>query len=288
MLSTRSGRAASVLAAAALVGGGLFATMPAYADDATPTDPPASTETPAPADPAAPETPEAAAPTFTATPTSFTLGAWNGTDFGPVSLGDGLSIAGTGFAASTAVTVTLTGSYDGVEITTEATTVTTDDTGAFDTTWIPEHGLSSGLSYAVTAADGTTTADAVDLTVLAPAGAVAIPSTLTTQQLHDTGVIVIAGGFTPGEVVTVTSTYAGAVETHSGTANVNGAVAYGESWYGTLPAGTISYTLTGADSGHVETTTVTVTGDTVTTDPGLPTPKGKVTPTTPNLPKVSG
>ena len=287
MLSTRSGRTASVLAAAALVGAGLLATVPAYADDdAAAPETPAATE--APSSPEATDTPEtpAAALSFTASPTSFTLGAWNGTEFPAASLGGGLALSGTGFAPSATVTVTLAGTGDAGSVE-ESTEVSTDESGAFDTTWTPEDGLQFGLAYTVTATDGTVTADDVELSVLAPAGIVGIPNTISTQELHDTGVVVIAGGFAPGEAVAVKVVYGSATEDHQTTANVNGAVGFGMSWYGTLSAGTLTYTLTGAESGHVETTTITVTGDTVTTGPGG-NPIGEVTPTTPNLPKVSG
>ena len=267
MLSTRSGRLASALVAAALVGAGLLASAPANAeDDTTPAEP--------------------ATPIISVTDSTFTLGSW----------GDGLEISGTGFEAGAEVTLKLWGTDTDVVTLRDHSTVVADDAGSFsEEVWLPDAELVAGDGYSLNATeDEQTFSNTVDLIVLAPAGIITDPTTLTTRQLADTGVAIHAAGFAPGEIVSVRAVYAEADESDQFTADINGVIGWSETWHGTLSAGTITYTLTGAESGHVESATVAVTGETITVGGGgevggenTP-PTTKITLTTPNLPKVSG
>lgn len=257
MHKMKTGRAVSILAAAALAcGAGLIATVPATA---------------------------AGEPTIADANASYTLGDW----------GTGLELSGAGFAAETEVTITLTDVHTDATSSTETTTVTTDEEGAFAETWLPEETASTaGDQYTVDATDGTDDSNTLTLTVLATAGITVTPSTISTVDLADKekGVIVAASGFAPGETVDVVTVYGDTTIRSSETADINGTVTWHESWYGHLEAGTVGYTLTGATSGHVETASLTVTGETIITDGGdTDVPAPIVTDTVATaLPKVSG
>ncbi|MGN6427905.1 hypothetical protein [uncultured Leifsonia sp.] len=268
MLTTRSGRLVPLLAAAALVGAGLLAATPAHAED--------------------PQAP-AGDVAFGASPTTFGLGAWTEDGYAPGSWDSGLTLSGAGFGPDAMVTVTLVGTDEGDPVLTDSTEIAADADGAFDETWTPAEPPLAGLAYSISATDGDSTSDPVALDVLAPEGIVASPATISTRELHDSGVTVAAGGFAPGEPVSIAVEYGPAAEDHETTANLNGAVGFGMTWYGSLRAGTITFTLTGAESGHVETASVTVTGETIHVGPGDEStpPRGGIAPTT-ALPKVSG
>lgn len=261
MLSSVRGRLGAAATALAVIGTGVFAAAPA----------------------------NAAGPEITVANTAFTEGSW----------GDGVDISGSGFAADGSVSVEV---FNG-EKSLGADVVTADADGAFSTVLLPYLPLTlpdDEDDVVVTATDGTNDAAPVILTVLRKAGIQTDGSAITVADLADSeaGLGVIAGGFVPGEKVTVAVTLNGEAIS-MGTdpkADRSGSVV-GRLWMSSGAApGSLVITLTG-EAGHVESTTIKVIGD-ESNVPGTPevppvvdiTPEIPGAPTTPSikLPVVSG
>ncbi|GIT81420.1 hypothetical protein LLS1_30890 [Leifsonia sp. LS1] len=236
MLSTTKVRAASVLGAVAVAGALSLAAVPANAAGAE----------------------------IQVASTTFTFEDW----------GSGLAVTGSGFDADADVTVSLVDVEPSGTTALDSTIVSSDDTGAIATDWTPgvrawlPDGADLDNGYlAVVATDGSgNTAAEVPLTLLAPTGIWTDAPTITTADFADenAGVVLWAGGYTPGEVVDVTVVYNGHTFTATDTADRFGSVA--ASWYmvaGTVDAGTVDFTLVGATSGLSQSISVTVTGDTI-------------------------
>ncbi|MFF2050475.1 hypothetical protein ACFVU2_02640 [Leifsonia sp. NPDC058194] len=265
MLSTTKVRAASILGAVAVAGALSLTAVPANAAGAE----------------------------ISIASTTFTFDDW----------GSGLAITGSGFDPSADVTVSLVDVEPGGTTELDSAIVSSDDTGAITTDWTPgvrawlPESADIDLGYlAVVATDGSgNTAAEVPLTLLAPTGIWTDASTITTAELADenVGAIVWAGGYTPGENVTTTIVYNGHTFTHTDPADRFGSVAF--SWTivaGTVDAGTIGFTLVGADSGLSQSISIEVTGPTIDlggviedeTTPAAVTPAGVAT----SSPRVAG
>ena len=260
MLSTTRTRLTLGAAAAAAVIGGLFVAAPA----------------------------NAATGDITLANSTFTAGDW----------GTGLDVSGSGFTADTTVTITV--SYpDGATVLSEQT-VTADATGAFanevftPTASLPLPAVGEDVVVNATSAAGDTS-NTIVLDVRAPKGISASTTTISTADLTNpgAGIELTASGYTPGEDVTLSSTYNGGpmpavayVADRSGTVTV--AVYLAE---GTAEAGQLEFTLTGASSGVANAVTITVTGDTIDAGPPqlapVPAPAPAPGPTG-KLPVVSG
>ncbi|GAB3573172.1 hypothetical protein GCM10027406_01230 [Leifsonia lichenia] len=227
----------------------------------------------------------AAGPEITVANTTFTEGDW----------GTGLDVKGTGFAVDAPVVIAVA---NGLAVL-AAERVTADADGSFASTFVPENALelpSDSDEVIVFAFDADNEAEHVVLTVLRTAGIEVDSATISAADLADreAGVSLIAGGFVPGETVTVAVTLDGEnVQINNTlTADRSGSV-MGSLWIIGASAGELVITLTGA-AGHVETTTVTVTGEPAST-PGENTPPtaevdnapAAVTPAV-KLPVVSG
>ena len=233
MTSSTRIRFGALTAAAAVVAGGFFAAAPA----------------------------SAATGTLTLANTTFTAGDW----------GTGLNVAGSGFTADAVVTITVeTADHTAID----QHDVTADASGSFQETYTPTATLplpAAGDSISVTATSNLgDTSNTVPLTVNAatlPKGIVSSVSTLTTAQLTDSnsGISILATGYTPGEQVTVTVDYAGdALDLGPYTAEADGSVVFG--FYlagGVATAGPLTVTVTGQQSGVSQSTTIQVTGEDV-------------------------
>ncbi|MFE4950499.1 hypothetical protein ACFQ9V_10370 [Leifsonia sp. NPDC056665] len=260
MLSTTRTRLTLGAAAAAAVIGGLFVAAPA----------------------------NAATGDLTLANSTFTAGDW----------GTGLDVSGSGFTADTTVTITV--SYpDGATVLGQQD-VTADATGAFTNevftpaASLPLPAVGEDVVVSATSTDGDTS-NTIVLDVRAPKGISANTTSISTEDLTnaDVGVEITASGYTPGEDVTLSSTYNGDqmpavayVADRSGTVNVAVYLAQG-----TAEAGQIEFTLTGETSAVANSITITVTGDDIVAGPGplSPAPVPDAAPTTPGtLPVVSG
>lgn len=233
MLSTTKVRAASVLGAVAVVGALSLSAVPANAAGAE----------------------------ISVASTTFTIGDW----------GSGLAVTGSGFDLSADVTVSLVDVEPTGTVELDSTITASDDTGAIVLDWTPsvDADLPADADYdhgylAVVATDGSgNTAAEVPLTLLWEKGIWTSSDIITTAELIDPdgGVTVAAGGYTPGESVAVTITYAGYTFTHTETADRFGLVGF--TWTiigGTVEAGTIEFTFDGATSGLSQSISVAVTG----------------------------
>ncbi|MFF9561715.1 hypothetical protein ACF1AJ_00050 [Leifsonia sp. NPDC014704] len=230
MTSSTRIRFGALTAAAAVVAGGFFAAAPAHA----------------------------ATGTLTLANTTFTAGDW----------GTGLNVAGSGFSADAVVTITVeTADHTAID----QHDLTADATGSFQETYTPAVVLTlpaAGESYAVTATSNLgDTSNTVPLTVNAaalPKAIISNVSTITTDQLADknSGVSILASGYTPGEQVNVTVDYAGeALDLGPYTVEADGSVGF--SFYlvsGVATAGPLTVTVAGQQSGVSQSVTIQVTG----------------------------
>jgi hypothetical protein len=259
MLSTTRTRLTLGAAAAAAVVGGLFIATPA----------------------------NAATGDITLANSTFTAGDW----------GTGLDVSGSGFTADATVTITVT--YTDGDVVLGTQDVTADASGSFaDEVFTPAASLplpANGEDVVVTAtSDAADTSNTVTLDVRAQKGIAANSTTITTEDLTnpDVGIEISAGGYTPGETVTLSAVYNGeTLPENTFTADRSGSVvARVYLAQGTADAGQIEFTLTGATSNLAQSITITVTGDTID-QPGPLAPKPLPTPNnTPKgkLPVVSG
>lgn len=185
----------------------------------------------------------------------------------PGSWGTGITVSGTGFAASS--TITLDVSYNHTQSLGTATT-TTDATGAFTNfTFTPTTApFAAGVNdnHYITATDGAGASATATLDVRWAPSILANVLQLPTSSLVDpsSGFAFSLTGFDDNETVTAAATYNGVtVQGLSDlTAGLRGILTTG--YYhladGVATAGSITFTFTGATSGVVLTTTVTVTG----------------------------
>ena len=211
----------------------------------------------------------AATGTITLANTSFTAGNW----------GSGLDVTGAGFTAGSNVTITVNDSVAGV-LDTHVVTTPVNSGGAFADTFTPATALPelvAGETITVSAtSDQGDDSNSVALTVasaLAPKGIVASATTITTADLADktVGFDVVAGGYTPGETVTVTAVYNGKALTSklTVTAAADGSVTLDHLYIvGLVESGTLAITVTGSTSGLTQTVSIDVVGETVTTGTG--------------------
>lgn len=235
MLSHTRGRLGAVAMAATVIAAGLLAAAPA----------------------------NAAGPEITVANSVFTEGDW----------GTGLEITGAGFTpdAPAAIVVAYT---SGETVATDTFTASAD--GTFTRTITPDVALvlpEDGEDLIVSAGESEDLiADSVVLTVLRTAGIQLAASTISTADLADrnVGLGIVASGYVPGEAVAVSANVGGedVPFTESCKADRSGTVSGTIRMTG-VKAGTMVITLTGA-GGHVETASVTVTGD--TTGGGIETP----------------
>ena len=233
MTSSTRIRFGALTAAAAVVAGGFFAAAPATA----------------------------ATGTLTLANTTFTAGDW----------GAGLNVAGSGFTADAVVTITVeTSDHTAIDL----HDVTADASGSFQETYTPFVTLplpAAGDTLSVTATSNLgDTSNSVPLTVnpaTLPKGIVSSVSTITTAQLTDknSGISILASGYTPGEQVKVTVDYAGdALDLGPYTVEADGSVVFG--FYlagGVATAGPLTVTVAGQQSGVSQSVTIQVTGEDV-------------------------
>ncbi|MET3564794.1 hypothetical protein ABIC47_000265 [Leifsonia sp. 563] len=233
MTSSTRIRFGALTAAAAVVAGGFFAAAPATA----------------------------ATGTLTLANTTFTAGDW----------GAGLNVAGSGFTADAVVTITVeTSDHTAIDL----HDVTADASGSFQETYTPFVTLplpAAGDTLSVTATSNLgDTSNSVPLTVnpaTLPKGIVSSVSTITTAQLADknSGISILASGYTPGEQVKVTVDYAGdALDLGPYTVEADGSVVFG--FYlagGVATAGPLTVTVAGQQSGVSQSVTIQVTGEDV-------------------------
>lgn len=260
MTSSTRIRFGALAAAAAVVAGGFFAAAPAQAADEA---------------------------TISLANTTFTAGDW----------GSGLDVTGTGFTADSDVTIFVAQSIGG-DLTSVQTTA--DGSGEFEISYKPTVELplpaSGEFLYVTAISDEGDSSNQVKLTVLAPKGIATSVSKITTADLanKEVGFELTAGGYTPGETVTVSATMNG--EALQGTfdeiAGPDGAIAVQIYMGGVVESGTLTITAVGKTSGLSQSVSLKVIGETVVTE-GTQTPTigGGATAaasTSRSLPVVSG
>ncbi|MFE4467371.1 hypothetical protein ACFRFH_01035 [Leifsonia sp. NPDC056824] len=260
MLSTTRTRLALSAAAAATVIGGLFIAAPA----------------------------NAATPEITLVNSTFTAGDW----------GTGLDVSGSGYTAGATVNITVHSTEDGIVL--GKMDVTADATGAFtNAVLMPTGSLplpQDGFDVVVMGTEYSPydRSNLVALDVRAPSGISASSTSISTADLTnpEVGIRLTASGYTPGEEVTLSTTFTGPVPAIAYVADRSGTVQVGlYQSQGVAKAGEIGFTLTGETSGVANSITITVTGETIDLGPGpsapapLPAPE---TTTTGKLPRVSG
>lgn len=190
------------------------------------------------------------------------------------------------------VTVTL----DVAGVAVDNTTITALPDGSYSLVgWVPaaDSEVATNALTLVRASDDTgNTADAVTRSIRRTPGVISNVTTISTSDLADPngGIELLTSGFKPGESVTVTGVYNGVSDYQSElVADDAGSVylrVYLES--GAPEAGKIVFTLAGA--AHTETTTIAITGETISVGDGNANfGGGAVTPAAaPKLPVVSG
>ncbi|ERK71724.1 hypothetical protein [Leifsonia aquatica] len=245
MLSTTKVRAASVLGAVAVAGALSLSAVPANAAGAE----------------------------ISLASSTFTIGDW----------GSGIAVTGSGFDLDADVTVSLVDVESTGPTVLDSIITESDDAGAILLDWTPTaNAMTADYDngyLAVVATDGSgNLAAEVPLTLFAPEGIWTDAATITTAELADenVGAIVWAGGYTPGESVTTTIVYNGYTFEHTDPADRFGGIAF--SWSlvgGTVEAGTIDFTVVGADSKLSQSISVAVTGPTIELGGA---PDGEVTP----------
>ncbi|MDO9377759.1 MAG: choice-of-anchor G family protein [Nocardioidaceae bacterium] len=138
---------------------------------------------------------------------------------GQVSVGDDVTVTGTGYPASTQVTVT----YDPSGLAPVTQTVTTDANGSFTDTFVVPTGATPGpLVVTATAPGGVTDTDTVQVVAADPQAPPALNANPGQVSVGDT-VSSTGTGFPPNTPVTVTYTSGGdPVGTSTGTTNADG------------------------------------------------------------------
>ncbi|MCI0156376.1 hypothetical protein KNO15_06665 [Leifsonia shinshuensis] len=216
--------------------------------------------------------PAVAAPTaqLTVQPAVYHPGSW----------GSGITVSGSGFAASSTITLDVT--YNHTQSLGTATT-TTDAAGAFSNfTFTPTTApFAAGVNdnHYVTATDGAGASASAALDVRWAPSITANVLSLPTSSLVDpgSGFAFSLTGLDDNEVVTAAATYNGTAV--SGLTDLRAGVRgilTTDYYYlagGVATAGTITFTFTGATSGVVLTTSVTVTGPDIAAAGGGVTPR---------------
>ncbi|GAA0438653.1 hypothetical protein [Leifsonia naganoensis] len=223
------------------------------------------------------------------------------------SWGSGITVSGTGFAASADVTIEVT--YNGTTPL-GSTTTTTTAAGDFPSVTFspatPPFAAGPADHYFVTATDTDGTASApVELDVRWPAAILPNLLELTTDQFVNpsSGFAFTLSGFDPGERITGTAVYASTpvpgIADQTADSDGNLTTGYYYLAQGQAVAGPITFTFTGATSNLVLTATVSVTGPTVASAGGGTSPRfavgdgidpaaGQANAPTTHLPVVSG
>ncbi len=185
----------------------------------------------------------------------------------PGSWGTGITVSGSGFAANSTITLAVTYSH---ALPLGTATTTTDAGGAFSNfTFTPATApFAAGVNdnHYVTATDGAGGSATAALDVRWAPSIFANVLQLPTSSLVDpaSGFVLSLTGLDDNEVVTAAATYNGVAV--SGLDDLRAGlrgILTTDYYYlaeGTATAGTITFTFTGATSGVVLTTTVTVTG----------------------------
>jgi hypothetical protein len=202
---------------------------------------------------------------------------------------NGLTVTGSGFGAGATVTVTLTYEYSLPSSPSAQTTTTADGSGAFTlTNWVPNSILAlptPGYDAVIAATDSSgNDSNKFPLDVRAVPGVYNAPPFFTTTDIvagTARGQIGV-GGFDPVENVEIVIAYDGTTSTINEVATRAGAVEPIVTVSAPSAApGSVTFTLTGLISNHVETFSVPVTGPTIAASP-------ETGGTAPHLPIVSG